>query len=121
LPEHWTLPGVQMPEHAPLTHALLVQAAGALHCPVASQLCTPLPLHCVCPGAQTPAQAVPAQVWLEHAAGAPHAPEASHVSTPFPEHCSVPGVQATHALLRHAGCGAVHIDSVCQLPIVSQD
>jgi hypothetical protein len=54
--------GVQLPTHAPLTHAWFVQAAGAVHWPVPSQICTEFPLHCFWVGAQTPVHTPPMHV-----------------------------------------------------------
>ena len=44
-----------MPVHAPPEHAN-VHADALPHCPLALQVCTPLPEHCVAPGTQTPVQ-----------------------------------------------------------------
>jgi hypothetical protein len=54
VPEHWTEPGAQAPEHAPETHAVATQRTGSPHEPVLLQVCTPLPEHWVEAGAHEP-------------------------------------------------------------------
>jgi hypothetical protein len=73
---------------------LLVQVAGALHCPLESHVSTPLFWHCTWLGAQMPVHLPVMHVWLLHAAGGPHMggpASVTHDSTPLPEHCAVPG------------------------------
>jgi hypothetical protein len=87
--------------HAPLTQAWLVQAAGALHTPLALHVSTPLFEHCVVPGVHDPVHAPPTQAWLVHPTGGLQAPLVLHVSTPLPEHCVAPGMQAAHVPPTH--------------------
>jgi hypothetical protein len=61
LPEHCVAPGVQLPVHAPLTHADPEQVVPAFHVPLDWQVWTLLPEHCVAPGVQTPVHAPEAQ------------------------------------------------------------
>jgi hypothetical protein len=50
LPEHWTAPAVQLPEHDVPEHALLSQVTGELQWCDGSQVSTELPEHVVVPG-----------------------------------------------------------------------
>jgi hypothetical protein len=54
LPLQRVEPGVHEPEHAPLTHAWLLQATDVPQAPLDEQVCTPLPEHRVAFGVQTP-------------------------------------------------------------------
>ena len=85
------VPGLQVPLHAPATHAELMHEAAAPHVPFDVHDCTPLPLHCDWPGIHVPVQAPPTHVWFTHATGAPQVPLALQVWTPLPEHCVEPG------------------------------
>jgi hypothetical protein len=71
LPEQVVWPGAQVPVHAPLTHAWLVQATGELQAPVAVQVSTPLPEHVVWPGAHTPVHTPLTHVLLLQAVAPP--------------------------------------------------
>ncbi len=55
LPMHWVVAGVQVPVHAPPTHASLVQVTGLPHWPAEVQVWRPaVPEHCTLPGVQLP-------------------------------------------------------------------
>jgi hypothetical protein len=63
---------VHTPLHAPVTHAESVHAAGDPHCPVAEQVCTPLPEHWVAPGVHTPLHPPATHAELTHVTGELH-------------------------------------------------
>ena len=83
--EHWVAPGVQLPVQVPLTHAWFVQGCAVPHAPLASQVCTPLPVeaHFVLPGTHTPVQTPVTHAWFVHACAAPQVPVESQVCTPL--------------------------------------
>jgi len=66
------LPGVHWPVHAPATHALFTQVTGALHCPTALHVSTPLFEHSVLFGAQMPVQVPFTHADAAHATAVPH-------------------------------------------------
>ena len=105
----------------------------APHCPVALQVCTPLPEHWVWPGLQaTHPPSRQAGVPPAQATDAPQVPVEPHVSTPLPAHRALPAAHepvqtpATHVLSTH-DVGAPHMPPThvctplpehCRLPAV---
>jgi hypothetical protein len=116
LPEHPSAPGEHDPEHAPLTHAEVVQGTAVPHVPLEVHDSTALPLHFVWPGAHTPVQAPLLHVWSTHATPEPQAPASLHVSRLLLVHWVELGEHVTHVPLRHAGVVPEHVVCVCQLP-----
>jgi hypothetical protein len=53
---------VQEPEHCPAVHAPLAQAWVVPQFPVASHVCTPVPMHWTAPGAHEPWHEAPVEL-----------------------------------------------------------
>jgi hypothetical protein len=62
LPEHWDVPAVQVPVHCPAEHAPLAHGRVVPQLPLASHVCTPVPMHWTAPGVHAPPQAAPDEV-----------------------------------------------------------
>jgi hypothetical protein len=73
------LPGVHVPVQEPATQAWFTQVTGALHCPTALHVWTPLLEHCFAPGVQIPVQVPLTQADPAHVTAVPHCPFEPHV------------------------------------------
>ena len=113
-------PGVQVPMHAPDTHAWLTQVPGELQVPVPEHVSTPLLTHCTAPGVHDPVHAPETHAWLRQVVGLLQVPPFEQVSTPLLAHCWAAGEHATHAPLRHTSVEPLHAVAVPQLPVASQ-